>query len=106
MHLQNRSLELDESFSTVSYQIEGDSCLYDLNLNNNLMHKPLVTFNDQKYRLIISAIATPVLKEIIISSPYVIHNKTKYALILTVGQKEYQVDVEGKVPIPFTEEIV
>lgn len=65
-----------------------------------------MTFNDQKYRLIISAIATPVLKEIIISSPYVIHNKTKYALVLTVGQKEYQVDAEGKVPIPFTEEIL
>jgi hypothetical protein len=92
MHLQNRSLELDESFSSVNYQIEGDGTLYDLNLNVNQIQKPIVTFNDQKYRLIISAIATPILKEIVISSPYVIHNKTKYALVLTLGQREYQVD--------------
>jgi hypothetical protein len=103
MHLQNRSLEMEESFSTISYQIEGDSTLYSLNLNLNQTHRPVVTFNDAKYRLIISPHATPVLKEIVISSPYVIHNRTMHTLLLTLGQREYRVEAEAKVPLPFTE---
>lgn len=105
MHLQHRSSELEENFSTVSYQIEGDSTLYDLNLNINQTLRPTITFNSNKYRLIVSPISTPVLKEIVISAPYLIHNRTSYPLLLTIGSRDYRVEPQGKVPIPFTEQL-
>jgi hypothetical protein len=105
MHLQHRSAELAENFSAVSYQVEGDSELYSLNLNLNQTLRPTVTFNGGNYRLIVSAVATPVLKEIVISSPYIIHNRTRHPFLLTLGQREYRVDPEAKVPVPFTEDM-
>jgi hypothetical protein len=106
MHLQHKSAEVAENLSSINYQIEGDSTLYNLNLNLNQTIRPYITFNENKYRLVVSAIATPVLKEIIISSPYVIHNRTHYPFIITIGSRDYIVEPDSKVPIPFIEDMI
>lgn len=105
MHLQSKSPDLEEAFGCINYQIEGEPSTYLLDLNLIQSCRPVISFRDQKYRLVVWAAATPILKEIVISAPYVLHNATAHPLVLTVGAREYRLDPDAKAAIPFTEDM-
>ena len=65
-----------------------------------------VEYNREEYQLILGVISSPILKEIVISSPYVFHNITEYPLVISMeGLPDFIVEVDKKTAIPFTCEL-
>jgi hypothetical protein len=67
--------------------------------------KKVISYQGSQYPLILEVISSPILKEIVISAPYVIHNKTAFNMVLNMGEAMFEVAPDHKVAIPFTTEM-
>lgn len=88
---------------TIFLQIENEQKLYEIDLNISSIVKTRVKYNDIEYDMYFQPISSPVVKEIIITSPYVLSNRTSHKVIVSIHNKEYFMNPEEKQAIPFYE---
>lgn len=74
---------------TIFIRIEEETKLYEIDLNISSIVKTRVRYKDIDYDLYFQPISSPVVKEIIITSPYVLSNRTSHKVVVTLHNKEY-----------------
>ena len=82
MHLEMKSFDMSkETNKLITFEIEGDASEYEFNINVGIEEKLRIKYQNREYFLIIKSILSSMVKEIILSSQYVIENKTSFPLI-------------------------
>lgn len=83
------------------FQIEGDPSEYQINLNEANASRIKVQFKDSRYWLIVKSISNSIVKELIITSPFIIENRTTFPFIFICGVEEIHVKPTEKIAINF-----
>jgi hypothetical protein len=87
-HLEFKNSDVNDlKLDTIKYRIKGGELEYEINLNIFSNKSQKIIYNKIEYDLLIKVVSSPILKEIIISSPFVLYNHTKYPIVIVIERQ-------------------